>query len=222
VILGSIPSFREPSADIGGRRVIDIYVSIAVVLTLAMVAIQFAPAVLAAYRERGVLRRLATTPVSPLKLLGAQLAMFGITAIASTALVLAVGRLAFDVALASQFGGFVLAFLLTTAGILAIGLFVAAVVPTGKAGSSVGTILFFPLMFFAGLWTPREAFPELLRRISDFTPFGAGERAVVLADNGAAVDWLRNHLAADDVVLVKASRGARLDEVAAALAQFGG
>lgn len=46
---------------------------------------------------------------------------------------------------------------------------------------------------------------------------GAGERAVVLADNGAAVDWLRHHLAADDVVLVKASRGARLDEVAAAL-----
>ncbi|MGI5200556.1 UDP-N-acetylmuramoyl-tripeptide--D-alanyl-D-alanine ligase [Spirillospora sp. CA-108201] len=47
---------------------------------------------------------------------------------------------------------------------------------------------------------------------------GAGERAVALADNDAAVDWLRGHLTAGDVVLVKASRGARLDEVAAALA----
>ncbi|MFI9103182.1 UDP-N-acetylmuramoyl-tripeptide--D-alanyl-D-alanine ligase [Streptomyces fildesensis] len=46
---------------------------------------------------------------------------------------------------------------------------------------------------------------------------GAGERAVVLADNVAAVDWLRGHLVAGDVVLVKASRGARLDVVAAAL-----
>lgn len=46
---------------------------------------------------------------------------------------------------------------------------------------------------------------------------GAGERAVLLADNGAAVDWLRGHLTTGDVVLVKASRGARLDEVAAAL-----
>ncbi|HEY5200311.1 MAG TPA: UDP-N-acetylmuramoyl-tripeptide--D-alanyl-D-alanine ligase [Acidothermaceae bacterium] len=46
---------------------------------------------------------------------------------------------------------------------------------------------------------------------------GAGERAVVLADNNAAVDWLRSHLVAGDVVLVKASRGAHLDEVAAAL-----
>ncbi|MGW0666567.1 UDP-N-acetylmuramoyl-tripeptide--D-alanyl-D-alanine ligase [Streptomyces sp. NPDC002746] len=46
---------------------------------------------------------------------------------------------------------------------------------------------------------------------------GAGERAVVLADNDAAVDWLRGHLTAGDVVLVKASRGARMDEVAAAM-----
>ncbi|NGO74706.1 UDP-N-acetylmuramoyl-tripeptide--D-alanyl-D-alanine ligase [Streptomyces sp. YC504] len=54
---------------------------------------------------------------------------------------------------------------------------------------------------------------ERARPIAD----GAGERAVVLADNDAAVDWLRGRLAAKDVVLVKASRGARLDEVAAAL-----
>jgi UDP-N-acetylmuramoyl-tripeptide--D-alanyl-D-alanine ligase len=46
---------------------------------------------------------------------------------------------------------------------------------------------------------------------------GAGERAVALAGNDAAVDWLREHVAAGDVVLVKASRGVRLDEVAAAL-----
>ncbi|MFH8980644.1 UDP-N-acetylmuramoyl-tripeptide--D-alanyl-D-alanine ligase [Streptomyces varsoviensis] len=46
---------------------------------------------------------------------------------------------------------------------------------------------------------------------------GAGVRAVPLADNAAAADWLRPRLAPGDVILVKASRGARLDEVAAAL-----
>lgn len=54
---------------------------------------------------------------------------------------------------------------------------------------------------------------EAARPIAD----GAGERAMALADNDAAVDWLRGNLAAGDVVLVKASRGAGLDEVAAAL-----
>ncbi len=42
-------------------------------------------------------------------------------------------------------------------------------------------------------------------------------QAVEAADNEAAVRWLDAHLRADDVVLVKASRGARLDEVAASL-----
>ena len=46
----------------------------------------------------------------------------------------------------------------------------------------------------------------------------ARDRAVALAGNDAAIDWLLGHLTAGDVVLVKASRAARLDEVAAALA----
>jgi len=46
---------------------------------------------------------------------------------------------------------------------------------------------------------------------------GAGERAVAVARNADAIEWLRHHLNPGDVVLVKASRGAHLDEVAAAL-----
>ena len=46
---------------------------------------------------------------------------------------------------------------------------------------------------------------------------GAGDSAVLVPDNAAAIAWLRERLGKRDVVLVKASRGARLDEVAAAL-----
>lgn len=46
---------------------------------------------------------------------------------------------------------------------------------------------------------------------------GAGERSVLLADNAEAVAWLAEHVTEGDVVLIKASRGARLDEVAATL-----
>ncbi|MFJ2766737.1 UDP-N-acetylmuramoyl-tripeptide--D-alanyl-D-alanine ligase [Streptomyces sp. NPDC087300] len=54
---------------------------------------------------------------------------------------------------------------------------------------------------------------EAARPLAD----AAGERAVAFTDNQAAVAWLREILTDGDVVLVKASRGARLDEVAAAL-----
>jgi UDP-N-acetylmuramoyl-tripeptide--D-alanyl-D-alanine ligase len=45
----------------------------------------------------------------------------------------------------------------------------------------------------------------------------AGGVSVFVDDNAAATAWLRGEVAAGDAVLVKASRGARLDEVAAAL-----
>jgi ABC-2 type transport system permease protein len=178
VILGSIKAFREPSPDLNGGRTIDLYVGIAVTLTLAMVGLQVLPMVLATYRERGVLRRFATTPVRPVALLGAQLASSVLIALTSSALCVTVGRLVFDVPLAGNFAAFVLAFLLCTAGVFSVGLLVAALAPTGKAGNAIGTVLFFPSMFFAGLWLPREFMPDLVQRIGDFTPLGAGERAL--------------------------------------------
>ncbi|WP_205327238.1 UDP-N-acetylmuramoyl-tripeptide--D-alanyl-D-alanine ligase [Glycomyces sp. YM15] len=47
---------------------------------------------------------------------------------------------------------------------------------------------------------------------------GAGGRAISLPDNAKAIAWLRERLAPGDIVLVKASREARLDEVACAIA----
>ncbi|MEV5987682.1 UDP-N-acetylmuramoyl-tripeptide--D-alanyl-D-alanine ligase, partial [Streptomyces sp. NPDC052051] len=51
---------------------------------------------------------------------------------------------------------------------------------------------------------------ETARPVAD----AAGERAVALTDNQAAVAWLREILTDGDVVLIKASRGGHLDEVA--------
>jgi ABC-2 type transport system permease protein len=185
VILGSIPDFRKPNDDLGGGTVIAVYVGVALALSLAMLGLQFVPAVLATYRERGVLRRIATTPVRPVALLAAQLTAGILIAIVSGALVLIVGRLVFDVALPGQFAGFVLAYLLSAVGIFAVGLLIAALAPSGKAANSIGTLLFFPSMFFAGLWTPREVMPEVLQHIGDFTPLGAGERALHDAATGS-------------------------------------
>jgi ABC-2 type transport system permease protein len=184
IILGSIPAFREHSPDLGGGRVIDLYVGISVALVLAMLALQMTPAVLATYRERGILRRLATTPVGPGRMLAAQLVMSMLIAVVSAALILAVGRIAFDVPLPARFGSFVIGFLLSAAAVFAVGLFIAALAPSGKAANSIGTLLFFPSMFFAGLWTPREVMPKLIQRIGDFTPLGAGERALHDAAGG--------------------------------------
>ncbi len=186
VILGSVKSFRDPQPGLGGASVVALYVTIAMTLSLAMLGLQFTPAVLAAYREKGILRRMATTPVPATKLLGAQLAASLLAALLAIGLVIAVGRVGFAVPLPRQFAGFLLALLLCSAAVFSIGLLVAALAPTGKAGNAIGTMLFFPMMFFAGLWVPREAMGKVLGTIADFTPLGAGEHAL---RDAAAGGW---------------------------------
>jgi ABC-2 type transport system permease protein len=185
VILGSVKSFRSPSADLGGLRVIDLYVTIAVTLVIAMIAVTSLPSILASYREKGVLRRLSTTPVHPAMLLVAHLVVSLAIGLISVILVMGIGRAVFDVPLPRQLGGFILALVLAAAALLAIGLFVAAVAPNAKAGNAIGVILFFPLMFFAGLWAPRESMPPMLQHIGDYTPLGAGEHALHEATMGS-------------------------------------
>jgi ABC-2 type transport system permease protein len=184
-ILGAIPAFREPNEDLGGARVIDLYVPIMVGFVLAMLAISVIPTYLATYRERGILRRLSTTPMQPASLLLAELVMALVMALVAVTLVLAVGVVVFDTAVPEQPVGFLAAVVLGAGALLALGLLVAAVAPSGKAASGIGTMLFFPLMFFAGLYFPRETMPEVLRNISDFTPLGAAVQAMADASAGA-------------------------------------
>jgi ABC-2 type transport system permease protein len=184
-ILGNIADFQKPSDEINGGRYVDLYVLIAITLSLGMLALQVTPSVLANYRERGILRRLSTTPVRPIRLLGAQLVMSLLIAVVSGAMVLTVGRLAFDVPFPRRPLAFLVAFVLAAAGVFAIGLLIAAVAPSGKAGNAIGQVLFFPTMFFAGLWLPREAMSSTLQRIGELTPLGAGEQALRAAATGS-------------------------------------
>jgi ABC-2 type transport system permease protein len=178
IVFGSIPAFTQPSRDLGGLTPLDVYLPILFAMVLAMLGLIALPGPLAYYREQGVLRRMAATPVSPALVLAAQLAVNLAIALTSLALMLVIGAAAYGLHLPRQGFGFVLALLLAAAGLFSMGLWVAAVARTGKAAQAIGALLFFPLEFMAGLWIPRPLMPAALRDISDFTPLGAAVAAL--------------------------------------------
>jgi ABC-2 type transport system permease protein len=183
VILGCIPSFRVHDPELGGQSVIGLYVPIMLAMAIAMIGLSTMPAQLATYRERGILRRLSTTPVRPRDLLAAQAAVqFGILLMASTLVVL-IGWTAFGVGLPRNPIAFLGAFLLATGALFAIGLMLAAA-PTAKTAAALGSAVFFPMMFLAGLWVPREVMPGALRSVSDFSPMGAAVQSLQDASAG--------------------------------------
>jgi ABC-2 type transport system permease protein len=186
IILGLVPAFREPSADLAGLRVIDLYSPIVITMAIATLALSTLPQLFATYREKGILRRMATTPVRPAMLLGGQLAMCVWMSVAALVAVLAVGRLAFDIALPGNVPAYALAYLLSLLSMLVLGLLVASLAPSGRGAGAIGTLLFFVMLFLAGLWLPRAGMPDWLLRISDFSPLGAGVQSL---SDGAAGHW---------------------------------
>ncbi|MFJ6850050.1 ABC transporter permease [Streptomyces sp. NPDC091271] len=185
-ILGLIPAFREADDALGGRSVIDLYVPVAVLLAMIMAGLQAMPPVLTGYRERGILRRMSATPVRPSALLTAQIVLHGAASLGSAVLVMAVGRIAFGVRLPGQPFGYLLALLLAVACVLALGATICALSRTSKVATAVGSVAYLLMMFTAGVWVPVQAMPDLLRRIVEFTPFGAASQAM---DQAATGDW---------------------------------
>jgi ABC-2 type transport system permease protein len=179
IAFGSIPGSRQPDPNNHGFRAIDtVLPSVCLALSLAMSAIFTLPVYLATYREKGVLRRLATTPVRPATLLGAQLIVNIALALVAVALVLIVGGLAFDMSMPANLPGFLAALLLGLLAMYGLSLLLAALLPNARLAGGIGWAVFFPLGLTAGVWVPREFLPSALRAVGDVTPLGAFREAI--------------------------------------------
>jgi ABC-2 type transport system permease protein len=99
-------------------------------------------------------------------------------AVTSLVVIFVAGVTAFGASAPKSAGWLVLSVALAIAGLLPIGLVVAAVARTANGASVIGRLVFFPMMFFAGLWLPRAAMPGPLLDISNYTPLGAAVEAI--------------------------------------------
>lgn len=182
VVLGNaIPAFSDPSPDFGGERPINLYLPVVLALAIGTVTMTSLLGVLAQYRERGVLRRLATTPVRPAALIGAQLGVNIAALLIGSALMLTVAALAFGSRGPGNWPALLVSFLLGGAAMTGVALLIAAVTSNARASTGIGTLVYFPMLFFAGVWTPGPMMPDGAQRVADFTPLGAASQAMQAA-----------------------------------------
>jgi ABC-2 type transport system permease protein len=178
VIMGSIPDAKRPVTSLGGLTVFGVYFPVLIALALGVLALLCLPGHLADYRQQGILRRMSTTPVPPAWMLAAQVIIYLALAVVALTIVVAAGMAGFGLGAPREPGGFTLALLLTFAAMFAIGLWIAAIARSVNAAVVIGNLLFFPMLFFAGLYYPRQSMPPMLRDIGDWTPLGASVQAL--------------------------------------------
>lgn len=170
---GFQPGANKAQHDLGGQTAPEYMAALGVGIAVTILGLSILPTTLAGYREKGVLRRMATTPVRPAYLLMVQLLIYVAMAIAAVAILIVTARILFGTPVPERFPAFLAAFVLGMGALFGIGLVIAAVAPSSKAGTGIGMLLFFPSLFLGGVYIPREQMPGALRAVGDYTPLGA-------------------------------------------------
>ena len=127
-------------------------------------------AIIAIYREGGILRRLRATPLRPYTILTAHvLVKLLFTAITLLAMLLA-GRRYFAIDASVPLASFTLALLFTTVSILSLGFLLASIVPTARFAQPLGTLILYPMLGISGLFVPTGHLPPTLQAIARALP----------------------------------------------------
>lgn len=184
--LGALPTLREPSPEFGGLRFVDTWAPMALILGMGILCVQHLPTTLAAYRERGVLRRMSTTPMHPGVLLSAQIIVVFAAAAVSAALLVLSSWLVLGVEPPSRPLLFTAAFAVGTASLIALGVLIAAVAPSAGAANGLSMALYMLLLLLGGVFLPSHVMPGFLARVGEFAPPGA--RLLLESWSGGAGD----------------------------------
>jgi len=181
----AIPGMRTSPPDLpaplAGLRIIDLYVPVLLAIAIATAALTILPAYLATYRETGVLRRLGTTPMRPSGILAANLIAVVFGTIGGAALALTISTVTLGTPLPTNLGLALGAFALGIVATFALGVLIGGIAPKATAVSGIGMLIYFPMMFLAGMWTPGPAMPETVRTVAMYSPLGACAQAMEAA-----------------------------------------
>jgi ABC-2 type transport system permease protein len=130
----------------------------------------FAAIPLVADREKLILKRLAATPLRRWQLVGSNVLMRLLIALAQTVIIVAVGTLAFGVEITGSLllvTGFVALGAIT---FLALGYVIASFASTEDAANGMTSMVQFPMMFLSGAFFPIDAMPDALQAVARIIP----------------------------------------------------
>lgn len=168
VIAGSFGTGDAP--DFGGIEPSQWYVSSYLAVVIAAVGLVMVPVHVAAYRERGVLRRFAAAGFPRWSFAVASLVVgVALTAVGS-AVMLAVAAPVYGLPPVHDPVWAVAGALLGAVAFASIGLLIGSLVPNARAAQGLGLLAFFPSFLLGGGGPPPSVMGDGLRRVADLLP----------------------------------------------------
>lgn len=121
------------------------------------------------WREMGILRRLGVTPLRPGVLIGSQAVSFAFVSIAQVTLILAIGRIVFDVDVQGSYLWLGVTAVVGVFCMLSVGYTIASFARSVQAFSAVQQLVTFPMLFLGRSYFPIDPSPAL-KPVVEFVP----------------------------------------------------
>jgi ABC-2 type transport system permease protein len=161
---------NDPTPFFGGRGFIDIAIPSYVSLIVVSVGLMSVPIGTASDREKGILRRYYSTPISPAVYLTANIFVYYIMTFIGFLILLLIGKLVYNMHFEGNIFSVFLGFTLGCLSFFAFGYLIASLAPTARVAQIIGMVIAFPMMFLSGAAIPIEVFPDKVKNVSQFIP----------------------------------------------------
>ncbi|HYH92387.1 MAG TPA: ABC transporter permease [Candidatus Saccharimonadales bacterium] len=172
VNLGGRPPLIVPEAatiQTENLNFISYFVPSMLALSVMQVGI-FAAIPLVADREKLILKRLAATPLRRWQLVGSNVLMRLLIALAQSIIIVAVGVAFFGVQITGPWALTVVFVVLGAVAFLALGYVIASFAKTEDAANGMTSVVQFPMMFLSGTFFPIEQMPDVLQTVARLIP----------------------------------------------------
>jgi ABC-2 type transport system permease protein len=170
VLFGGLfgPRARRASPDV--PRVVSLDLPILAAVLIAASAVLSLVAIIAIYREGGILKRLRATPLRAHTILTAHVVVkLLFSAVTLAAMVLA-GRRYYPVDTDVPLASFTVAMLFCTTSVVSLGFLIASLVPTARFAQPIATLIIYPMLGLSGLFVPVESLPPMLQAAARTLP----------------------------------------------------
>ena len=121
-------------------------------------------------RQAQIIKRLGTTPLRRSTLVFSELAFRMILVLLTAALIVAVGRLAFDVQMVGSWWSLCGITVLGTLAFVSIGYVIAAFIRTEEGAIPIINVITFPMMFLSGTFFEVQNMPDFIEPVVDALP----------------------------------------------------
>lgn len=169
LIFGTIYGNNPPPGS-DSQGAIDVLIPSFTAMIIGMIGLMPVTITLATYRENGILRRLRTTPVSPLVVMVAQVVVVFVMTSLGMLLLVGAGKLVYHVQILgnplSMLGGFIISAL----SFFGIGFILAGIMPSARTAQIVAMVLLYPMLILSGAGFPRELMPASVQQVAAFVP----------------------------------------------------